>query len=189
MSTGLDALTQKKINAWLTGNYDADTKAKIQQLLDDKRYVDLSVIGVAADNQRKRMSLKFPGVANNTDLAPLMRTSEIYLNRAEALAELNGINAEPLTLVNGIRARAGLSAWTATTFTTKATFITAILEERRKELYFEGHRRMDLLRKGLPLRITGPTASLAVFGGPKTVLPLPQREIDLNKGLVQNLSC
>ena len=154
----------------------------------DRRYVDLSVIGTAADNQRKRMSLKFPDAANNTDLAPLMRTSEIYLNRAEALAELNGINPESLTLVNGIRARAGLPAWTATTFTTKATFITAILEERRKELCFEGHRRMDLLRKGLPLRTTGPTASLAIFGGPKTILPLPQREIDLNKGLVQNAS-
>ena len=42
MSTGLDALTQKKINAWLTGNYDADTKAKIQKLLDDKKDTDLT---------------------------------------------------------------------------------------------------------------------------------------------------
>lgn len=154
----------------------------------DRRLVDLTVFGTAADTQRKRMSLKFPDAANNTDLSPLMRTSEIYLNRAEALAELNGINNESLTLVNGIRTRAGLPAWTATTFATKAAFITAILEERRKELCFEGHRRMDLLRKGLPLRTTGPTASLAVFGGPKTVLPLPQREIDLNKNLVQNQS-
>jgi hypothetical protein len=154
----------------------------------DKRFVDLSAFVTAADGQRKRMTLKFPDAANNTDLAPLMRTSEIYLTRAEALAELNGINNESLTLVNGIRTRAGLPAWTATTFTTKAAFISAILEERRKELCFEGHRRMDLLRKGLPLRTTGPTASLAVFGGPKTVLPLPQREIDLNKNLVQNQS-
>jgi hypothetical protein len=154
----------------------------------DKRFVDLSTFVTAADGQRKRMTLKFPDAANNTDLAPLMRTSEMYLTRAEALAELNGINAESLTLVNGIRTRAGLPAWTATTFTTKAAFISAILEERRKELCFEGHRRMDLLRKGLPLRTTGPTASLAVFGGPKTILPLPQREIDLNKNLVQNQS-
>jgi hypothetical protein len=154
----------------------------------DKRFVDLSTFVTAADGQRKRMTLKFPDAANNTDLAPLMRTSEMYLTRAEALTELNGINAESLTLVNGIRTRAGLPAWTATTFTTKAAFISAILEERRKELCFEGHRRMDLLRKGLPLRTTGPTASLAVFGGPKTILPLPQREIDLNKNLVQNQS-
>jgi hypothetical protein len=154
----------------------------------DKRYVDLSTFVTAADGQRKRMTLKFPDAANNTDLAPLLRTSEMYLTRAEALAELNGINNESLTLVNGIRTRAGLPAWTSTTFSTKAAFINAILEERRKELCFEGHRRMDLLRRGLPLRTTGPTASLAVYGGPKTVLPLPQREIDLNKSLVQNPS-
>lgn len=154
----------------------------------DKRFVDLSTFVTAADGLRKRMTLKFPDAANNTDLAPLMRTSEIYLTRAEALAELNGINAESLTLVNGIRTRAGLPAWTSTTFTTKAAFISAILEERRKELCFEGHRRMDLLRKGLPLRTSGPTAALAAYGSPKTVLPLPQREIDLNKNLVQNQS-
>ncbi len=154
----------------------------------DKRFVDLSTFVTAADGQRKRMTLKFPDAATNADLSPLMRTSEIYLTRAEALAELNGINNESLTLVNGIRTRAGLPAWTATTFTTKESFVNAILEERRKELCFEGHRRMDLLRRGLPLRTSGPTASLAVFGGPKTVLPIPQREIDLNKSLVQNQS-
>lgn len=154
----------------------------------DKRFVDLSTFVTAADGLRKRMTLKFPDAANNTDLAPLMRTSEIYLTRAESLAELNGINAESLTLVNGIRTRAGLPAWTSTTFTTKAAFISAILEERRKELCFEGHRRMDLLRRGLPLRTSGPTAALAAYGSPKTVLPLPQREIDLNKNLVQNQS-
>ncbi|MCP9762789.1 RagB/SusD family nutrient uptake outer membrane protein [Lacihabitans soyangensis] len=152
----------------------------------DKRYVDLSTMVTAADGQRKRMTLKFQDAANNTDLAPLLRTSEVYLTRAEALAELNGINEESLKLVNGIRSRAGLPAWTSTTFTTKEEFVSAILEERRKELCFEGHRKMDLQRRGLPLRTTGPQAALAVFGGQKTVLPLPQREIDLNKSLVQN---
>jgi phosphoglucomutase len=42
MSTGLDALTQTKINAWLSGNYDADTKAKINELLDEKKDTDLT---------------------------------------------------------------------------------------------------------------------------------------------------
>jgi starch-binding outer membrane protein, SusD/RagB family len=152
----------------------------------DKRYTDLSDVVSAADGATRRMTTKFQDAATNTDLAPLMRVSEIYLTRAEALAELNGINAESLTLVNTIRTRAGLPAWTITTFTTKAAFIAGILDQRRKELCFEGHRRMDLLRKGLPLRTTGPTAALATFGAPKTVLPIPQREIDLNPSLTQN---
>jgi hypothetical protein len=152
----------------------------------DKRYVDLSTSVTAANGQRKRMTTKYMDAANNTDLCPLLRTSELYLTRAEALAELNGINDESLKLVNGTRQRAGLPAWTSTTFTTKEEFVNAILEERRKELSFEGHRKMDLQRRGLPLRASGAQAALSVFGGQKTVLPLPQRELDLNKSLVQN---
>jgi starch-binding outer membrane protein, SusD/RagB family len=165
----------------------ANLEASFKKEETDKRYVDLSTIVTAADGQRKRMTLKFLDAANNTDLAPLLRTSEVYLTRAEALAEINGINDESLKLVNGIRTRAGLPAWTSTTFTSKQDFVNAILEERRKELCFEGHRKMDLQRRGLPLRTSGPQATLAVFGGQKTVLPIPQREIDLNKSLVQNV--
>ncbi len=152
----------------------------------DKRYVELSTSVTAANGQRKRMTMKYMDAANNTDLCPLLRTSELYLTRAEALAELNGINDESLKLVSGTRLRVGLPAWTSTTFTTKGEFVNAILEERRKELSFEGHRKMDLQRRGLPLRASGAQAALSVFGGQKTVLPLPQRELDLNKSLVQN---
>ncbi|MDI9877037.1 MULTISPECIES: phospho-sugar mutase [Bacteroidota] len=42
MSTGLDALTKKNIDTWLTGNYDEETKAKIQQLLDEGKETELS---------------------------------------------------------------------------------------------------------------------------------------------------
>ncbi|MDH4461300.1 MAG: phospho-sugar mutase [Flectobacillus sp.] len=42
MSTGLDALTQANINTWLTGNYDDDTKSKIQQLIDAGKETDLT---------------------------------------------------------------------------------------------------------------------------------------------------
>lgn len=130
---------------------------------------------------------KFPDAVNNTDNAPVMRLTEMYLNRAEALAEQNGINTTSLELMNALRSRAGLPVWTATTFASKAAFITGILKERRKELAFEGHRRMDLLRKGLPLRPAGnPQAAASAAGQPKTILPIPQREIDLNKNLVQN---
>jgi starch-binding outer membrane protein, SusD/RagB family len=130
---------------------------------------------------------KFADAVNNSDNAPVMRITEMYLTAAEALAELNGINPTSISLMNQLRTRAGLPVWTATTFATKAAFIAAILDERRKELAFEGHRRMDLLRKGLPLRPTGDVnASQAAAGQPKTILPIPQREVDLNKNLTQN---
>lgn len=167
----------------------ADLVADYLREAGDKRYTELSDEVTAADAQRKRMTRKFLDAVNNTDLSPIIRTSEIALTRAEALAEIStaGINQESITLVNPIRVRAGLAPWTLTTFTSKAAFIDAILTERRKELAFEGHRRMDLLRRGQALRKTGQVAAAAaVFGADKTILPIPQREIDLNKGLVQN---
>ena len=86
--------------------------------------------------------------------------------------------------MNALRTRARLPTWTLTTFTTKEAFIEAILNERRKELAFEGHRRMDLLRRGKPLRTSGPTAALsAPCTGNKVILPIPQREIDINPSL------
>lgn len=42
MAASFDALTQEKINLWLSGNYDADTKAKIQQLLDEGKETELT---------------------------------------------------------------------------------------------------------------------------------------------------
>ncbi len=130
---------------------------------------------------------KFPDAVNNTDNAPVMRVTEMYLTAAEALAEQNGITAASLDLMNPLRVRAGLPVWTATTFASKEAYIAAILKERRKELAFEGHRRMDLLRKGLPLRPVGNVNRAASAAGqPKTILPIPQREIDLNTNLTQN---
>lgn len=167
------AITQDLVNAF-------------QSEAGDLRFTTLTDVVTAADAQRRPMTRKFPDAVTNTDLSPLMRTSEIYLNRAEALAEINGVNQESINLVNPIRRRAGLPEWTVSQFASKEALIDAILTERRKELCFEGHRRLDLLRRGQALRRTGATAAAAAFGQPRTILPIPQREIDLNKSLVQN---
>jgi hypothetical protein len=149
----------------------------------DKR-LSLSDSAVAADNVRRRFTLKYPDATNNSDDAPLIRVTEMYLNRAEALAEAGGINQTSIDLMNALRRRAGLAEWNVTTFSSKQEFVDAILNERRKELAFEGHRRMDLLRKGKPLRTTGPTAAIsAPCTGQKIILPIPQRELDINPTL------
>ena len=152
----------------------------------DKRFTSLNAMGAAADGIARPFTLKFPDAINNTDNSPIIRTTEVVLNLAEAIAEQRGVNLESITLVNQLRTRAGLPNWTISTFMTKTAFIDAILNERRKELAFEGHRRMDLLRKSKALRTTGAEASKATFGGNFTILPIPFREIDQNKTLVQN---
>jgi len=129
---------------------------------------------------------KFSDAVTNSDNVPIIRVTEMYLNLAEALAELNGINQESVDLINELRTRAGLTPWTVGQFGSQEEFVDAILVERRKELAFEGHRRMDLLRKGKALRSSGPNADDSNPGDPKTIMPIPQREIDLSPNLVRN---
>lgn len=162
--------------------FTADLETAFQAEAGDLRFT-ASALGVAADGISRRFTLKFPDAVNNTDNSPLIRVTEMYLNRAEALAELNGINQTSLDLMNALRSRAGLTPWTLVTFANSAAFINAILNERRKELCFEGHRRMDLLRKGKPLRATGPLATQSRPGDNKVILPIPQREVDINPSL------
>jgi hypothetical protein len=146
---------------------------------DDKRFA-MSDEGSAANRQTRRFTLKFPNVGNSKDNAPLIRVTEMYLNKAEALAYENGVNQESIDLVNALRRRAGLAEWDMATFTGPEMLITAVLNERRKELCFEGHRRLDVLRSGQSLRAGDPAKTA---GADMVILPIPQREIDLSPAL------
>ena len=104
---------------------------------------------------------------------PVVRLAEMYLVRAEANSRLNtSVGATPLADVNTVRARAGAPALATVD-------LSAILLERRLELAFEGQQIADLKRTG---RNVGTTA----YNANNLVLPIPQREIDTNKNLVQN---
>lgn len=153
----------------------------------DKRYTALvSEGGVAADGEAYPFSMKYPDAANNSDNAPVIRVTEVVLTLAEAIAQQEGVTEEAIELMNKLRERAGLTLWTTSTFSSPQEFINAILNERRKELAFEGLRRMDLLRYEMPLRTSGEGAEKAVFGGDLTILPIPQRELDINPSLEPN---
>jgi len=74
----------------------------------------------------------------------LMRSAEAYLIAAEADARLNGgtTTAKGTDYLNQIRQRANTS--TRTSYS-----LSNIIDERSRELYFEGFRRTDLVRFGL----------------------------------------
>lgn len=104
---------------------------------------------------------------------PVARLAEMYLIRAEANQRLNtAIGATPLADINRIRARAGARALTTVD-------LNAILAERKLELAFEGQQVHDAKR------LKRNVGTLA-FSDNKLVIPIPQREIDTNKALVQN---
>jgi len=75
----------------------------------------------------------------------VFRLGEIYLNYAEAEAEL-GQTAAALTYLNKIRERAGMPDVVSAG---GADLIQKIRQERRVELCFEGHRYFDLRRWGI----------------------------------------
>ena len=106
---------------------------------------------------------------------PVVRLSEVILTRAEANFRLGTtVGAAPLADINVIRARVGLPA-----LTTDKLTLAAILKERKLELAFEGHAIHDIKR-------TGGNVGALPFNSPKLILPVPQREMDVNKQLVQN---
>ena len=103
----------------------------------------------------------------------VVRLAEIYLIRAEANLRLGTTTgATPLSDVNRIRSRAGAAPLASVT-------VADILKERKLELAFEGEQIHDAKR-------TKANVSGLVFSDNKLVIPIPQREIDTNKSLVQN---
>jgi len=115
------------------------------------------------------------------DDAPILRVAEMYLIAAEGEARGdNGSESEALDYVNTIRTRAGLEEVSGLS---GQALIDEIIKQRRYELAFEGDRRHDLQRLGRPLNSGAATAEP---GDPQRILPIPQREIDVNDALSED---
>jgi SusD family. len=70
--------------------------------------------------------------------------------------------------------------YTVNDFASQDELVSAIMQQRRFELAYEGFYRYDLIRTGEPLRQPDIPEN-------KKVLPIPQIEIDISNGiLVQN---
>ena len=87
-----------------------------------------------------------PGIEHhaNSDF-PIYRYADILLMKAEARMRQNGGKADDAALecANQVHTRAGLPAYTAADLT-----LDELLDERGRELAWEGHRRDDLIRYG-----------------------------------------
>lgn len=119
----------------------------------------------------------------------LFRTAEMYLIRSEAQAELASATAG--ADLNTLRA-ARINAYTPEIFGSKEALISAIYQERFKELAFEGHRFFDLRRRNLPVERLPEDAINAVGavklepGQAQYAFPIPAREISVNRNMEQN---
>ena len=123
---------------------------------------------------------------------PVFRLSEMYLIYAEAtLRGGGGSMATALSYLNLIRARA--YGGTATGQLTMGDLsLQLILDERGRELYWEGHRRTDLIRYGLLTSGTylwpwkGGVASGTAVDSKYNLFPIPASVISSNPNLTQN---
>lgn len=147
--------------------------------------------------RQSRLINKYAGTGiatanENVNNAKIFRTGEMYLIRAEARAELNkftGANSAESD-INALRA-ARIAGYVNVTFTSKANAIDEIMQERFKELPFEGHRFWDLKRRNLPVQriaAEAPTAVSATLpaGDIHFLLPIPLTEIQANSAMTQN---
>lgn len=114
---------------------------------------------------------------------PLMRYADVVLMYAEAYNKLNAAvdGNDAYTAVNSIRSRAGLTPLSGLT---QDQLNAAILNERRLELCFEGHRWFDLVRTGTFLPVLQGKGYAAAEKD--MLMPVPQFEIDLNTNLLPN---
>lgn len=112
------------------------------------------------------------------EFSVLMRLAEVVLIRAEARAHLGDIAGAQSDL-NQVRQRAGLANTQANT---KNELVTAILHERRHELFTEqGHRWFDLKRTELAASVLQPIKPN--WKNTDRLFPVPQRELKLNPNL------
>jgi hypothetical protein len=120
----------------------------------------------------------------NLDNIPVIRIAEVFLNRAEAMSTPGSPvfnEAAALTDLNTIAVNRGLTAFSLT----GSALYEEVLRQRRLELAFEGHRFFDLKRLGRDL-VKAPHYNTVAFTDIRILAPLPQREVDGNKSLVQN---
>ena len=139
------------METYIKGN---PTGAEVDKDGDVRVYVTENVNITSKDfryDYPQYMMKKFSNQNNKPNLSsPIMvRWGEVILNRAEAHAEL-GHDADALADVNAIRNRAGIPEWNDSDHKWSDHYtdiVDVVLDERRLELCFEGHRAFDVWRK------------------------------------------
>jgi len=126
-------------------------------------------------------------LAPDTDF-PVFRLADIYLMAAEAIVRNNGDAGLALQYFNEVRTR----AYKSTGGNVSQLDLDLILDERARELYWECHRRTDLVRFG---QFSNGSYRWTWKGGVmegtqveafRDLFPIPASDIGANPNLEQN---
>ncbi|MES2893482.1 MAG: RagB/SusD family nutrient uptake outer membrane protein [Bacteroidota bacterium] len=133
---------------------------------------DLEVTGIRP--MKYPFDYATPGDQKNNDFA-VFRYADVLLMKAEAMLR-TGNAAGALVIVNSIRLKRGATPLVAVT-------LDGLLDERGRELYWEGFRRQDQIRFGKYLLAYQEKPA----SDPKTLLfPIPGSQLAVNANLTQN---
>jgi hypothetical protein len=141
---------------------------------------------IIQDENDNYLTAKYPHATNMASDIPVIRLSEVYLIRAEAFARLSRPELAQADL-DAIRARA-IAGYVPDKPQGQA-LIEAIINEKRKELAFEGHYFFTLRRTGSDvIRSQCPATGLCdlLYPDYRFVLPIPREAIEANRNLTQN---
>jgi starch-binding outer membrane protein, SusD/RagB family len=155
-------LANEKLNEFFT-NRPGDLRANLVDFVNNDS-------GISPDGRTQ----KYRGEETRDNPAYVIRISEVYLIRAEAY----GLVQAGVDDLNMIRTNRGLSQLNSADFATPEDFLNTVLDERKAELNFEGHRMFDLARTGKVNDVLGIDDFRSIF-------PIPFREIIATKGLIE----
>lgn len=185
-TAAIDASTDDRAKLFFTGSSNPDpTKRHNYEMNDYKAWID----GFPSIKFRNTNFVGTTTIAPfaNTDF-PLFRLADVYLMYAECVARGQGGSiSEAVGYVNAIRNRSNATSITAGDLTPDF-----VLDERARELNFEGHRRTDLIRYG---KFTGGSYLWPWKGGVKdgaaipahySLFPIPLKAIQANPNLTPN---
>jgi len=193
--------TQQFVDLFSDPSGNTDTRAMFYTTGQNKIMTDLYTGTDGYSSFKFRNKTRTGGPAPNADPNgnwadidfPLFRMGEIYLIYAEAVLRggSGGKNGQALTYINQLRSRA-YNGNTAGNITTGILTLDFILAERGRELYYEAHRRTDLIRfdkftTGSYLWAwKGGVAAGRASDSKYNIFPLPVTDLSSNPNLQQN---
>lgn len=196
-TSSLVNLFPANVNTTFPENGNPDFRAEFYTIGQNLTINDVTSFtdGYAVNKWRNVTSAGAQGSSNSfSDVdEPLFRLPEMYLIYAEAVLRnpSAGTAAQALTYINNIRTRA-YNGSLAGNITAGQLTLQFILDERARELYWEGFRRTDLIRYGL---FTSSTYLWPFKGGVKAgagvpsfrnLFPIPDADRSVNPNLAQN---
>lgn len=189
-SGNIDTIADQRGNAFYTSKYSGTPAQGLILTLDDvgnfatgfhiKKYVNLRSDAIdVSDTTRTYADIDFP----------VFRLPEMYLIYAEAVLRggTAGNATEALNYVNLVRERAGAAPFNSSDMT-----LQNILDERARELFWEGHRRTDLIRYNQLTTSAylwpwkGGIASGTAVDSKYNLFAIPAANISANPNLTQN---